>query len=122
MASLAMLFPILPGKTEEYIQFGQQILKERGAAHRESRQQAGLTREQAFLQSTPMGDMAIIYLEGADPLAAMQHIAMSPAPFDVWFRSRVLAIHGVDVAAPPPGPPPRQTVDWAADSLISTSK
>ncbi len=37
---------------------------------------------------------------------AMQHLAASNEPFELWFRERVKGVHGVDFAQPLPGPPP----------------
>ena len=40
--------------------------------------------------------------EADDPPAAMQAIATSDDPFNQWFRERVKAVHGIDIASDPP--------------------
>ena len=36
----------------------------------------------------------------------MPSIGGSTDAFDVWFRGKVMEIHGIDMTQPPPGPPP----------------
>ncbi len=103
MASLASVFPILPGKTEQWKHFSQT-----------SRKRLGVTREVAYLQQTPQGDMAVVYMEAQDIAAMLQGLGSSQEPFDVWFREQVKDIHGVDLAQPPAGPLPEAIVDWRA--------
>jgi hypothetical protein len=40
--------------------------------------------------------------------------ATDDSEFTTWFRARVLDVTGVDLAAPPEGPPPAILVDWSA--------
>lgn len=109
MAVSASVFPVLPGKTEAYKQFGQELTRHSGYA--DSRRRLGIHAERSFLQSTPQGDLAIIYFEADDVARVFQGVATSQEPFDRWFREQVLDIHGVDVTQPPPGPPPHVIFD-----------
>lgn len=114
MASLAMAFPILPGKTEQWKHFVQEMAGPRRSEYEASRKRVGLTREVTSLQHTPQGDMLILYNEAQDIQRAFEVMAMSQEPFDVWFREQVKEIHGADFSQPMPGPLPETFLDWRA--------
>jgi hypothetical protein len=114
MASLASAFPILPGKTAAWKQFVQELMGARRQEFEASRRRLGTTTERAYLQSTPQGDIAVVYLEADDVAAVLQGLGSSQDPFDVWFREQVKAIHGLDLSQPPAGPLPEIAVDWQA--------
>ncbi len=81
MASLASAFPILPGKTELWKHFSQEMVGPRRSEHEASRKRLGVTREVAYLQQTPQGDMAVVYLEAQDMHSPCQ--AHSPKPSSI---------------------------------------
>jgi hypothetical protein len=64
----AFAAPIVKGKEAQWREFIREISEggSRHAAYVASRQAIGV-RERSFLQSTPMGDLAIVTLEGDDP-------------------------------------------------------
>ena len=66
----------------------------------ESRRSAGV-HERTFLQSTPMGDLVIVTLEGDDPARAFGQMMGATDAFTTWFRDRATRIHGIDPAALP---------------------
>ena len=111
MALNAVVFPILPGKTAEWHAFIGEINGARCEQFEESRRRAGV-RERTFLQSTPMGDLVIVTLEGDDPARSFGQLVSATDAFTLWFLERVKAIHGVDLAAPmPDGSPSHLIVD-----------
>ncbi len=114
MASLGSAFPILPGKTEQWKQFCQEMIGPRRSEYEASRKRLGMTREVAYLQQTPQGDLAVVYIEAQDIQRVFEGFATSQAPFDVWFVQQVKEIHGVDFTQPPAGPLPEAIVDWRA--------
>ena len=114
MASLASAFPILPGRTEHWKHFSQEMVGPRRSEYEASRKRLGVTREVAYLQQTPQGDMAVVYLEAQDIPRVFEGMGSSQEPFDVWFREQVKDIHGLDLAQPLPGPFPEAIVDWRA--------
>ena len=83
---------------------------ERKAAHAASRARRGISRESVWIQSTPGGDFAIVYLEADDLQAALAGLSTSPDPFDSWFREHTLEVHGLDLANG--FPPPDQALDF----------
>ncbi|HVA87805.1 MAG TPA: hypothetical protein VNF73_15985 [Candidatus Saccharimonadales bacterium] len=110
MALIAIAFPIPPGKKAEWRTFIDEL---RGSRHRdftESRRKLGV-RERTFLQETPMGDLVIVTLEGDNPMASFAEFGKQTDAFATWFKAQVKSIHGVDLGAPPPGPPPELVVD-----------
>jgi hypothetical protein len=104
-------FPVLPGKADEVRKFAQETLG-RGEEFSASQKHSGVTREEWSLQETPMGDLVLVRFESDDVEKSFERLATSTDDFDVWFRSRVMEISGVDLAAPPEGPPPEIILDW----------
>jgi hypothetical protein len=103
MASYAFTNPIKPGKADAWKKCVAEMTGPRKDALAASRKKAGLTTEKVWLQSTPMGDMAVVYWEAADAGKVFQHFLTSTDPFDVWFREKVLVeVHGMDPSGPPP--------------------
>ena len=114
MASFASVFPLLPGKTEQWKRFCQEMVGPRRSEYEASNKRLGITRVVTSLQQTPQGDMAIVYLEAPDIPRVFEGYASLQEPFDVWFREQVKDIHGVDFSEPLPGPLPEVVIDWRA--------
>jgi transcriptional regulator with XRE-family HTH domain len=83
---------------------------ERHDAYVASRGRAGITREAAWLQSTPLGDLAGVLIESDNIESALRALATSDDPFDVQFRDEIQDVHGIDLAAG--FPPPEQVLDF----------
>ena len=113
MALLATAFPILPGKTDEWRAFVAELTGPRSRDFAESRRRAGV-RERTFLQSTPMGDLVIVTLEGDDPAGAFQKMVAQDDEFTRWFIEQAGRANGVDLTQPPPGPLPELVADSEA--------
>ena len=79
----------------------------------ESRKRAGAVVERIYLQQSPQGDMAIVYVQGANVRNFCHVLGASQDPFDIWFREQVLDVHGMDLAKELP-PSPQQVVDWTS--------
>jgi hypothetical protein len=104
MTSLAFVFPLTPGKTEEWRHWGEEILESRRSEYQAFRRRLGLTTQRMYLQQTPQGDIAIIYLEGHDLQRTFQEMRTSQDPFDVWFRQRAKdLLDGLDLTQTSPG-------------------
>ena len=58
MAMLAIAIPILPGKTEAWRSFIDELAGSRKSDFDASRRRLGV-RERTFFQSTPMGDLVL---------------------------------------------------------------
>ncbi len=111
MQCIAFAAPMLPGKTETDRAAMQSCAQgERREAHVLSRRRHGITREAVWLQSTPTGDVAVVYLEAEDLQAAFAGLGASQDPFDQWFREVVHEVHGIDLTQG--FPPPEQMLDY----------
>jgi hypothetical protein len=114
MASLAIAFPILPGKTEQWKHFNQEMAGPRRSEFAAYAKRVGMTRQASYLQHTPQGDMAVVYSEAQDVQRVFEGIGTSQEPFEVWIREQAKEIHGVDFSQPLPGPLAETYVDWRA--------
>jgi fermentation-respiration switch protein FrsA (DUF1100 family) len=111
MPSIAFAAPILPGKTEADREAIRSCADgERRAEFEASRGRHGIKREAVWIQPTPGGDVAVVYIEADDLEAAFAGIGSSEDPFDRWFREQVRDVHGIDLAEP--FPPPEQILDF----------
>ena len=117
MAHLAIALPCLPGGADKLRDLARECSGPRQAEFEDFHRRLGLSAERWFLQQTPQGDLCIVTLEG-DPAGAMARLGSSQHPFDVWFREAVKGVHGVDFAAPLPGPAPVQVFE-SADSATT---
>jgi|SRR3954469_4996812 hypothetical protein len=98
--TICLALPLLSGTTDHDREQMMACWRgERQAEHRASRVRHGITREAVWIQPTPTGDLAIVLLESDDLAASLMGVATSSKPFDVWFRTHVLAVHGVDLGA-----------------------
>lgn len=115
MNALAIASPILPGKLEDWKAFSHNLDKgPRSSEFAAFAKQCGLSRIRAWLQETPQGAIGIILYEGEKADGFAPQMAVSQEPFAVWFRERVLTLHGMDMSQPV-GPPPELVTDVSAD-------
>jgi hypothetical protein len=110
---MAVALPILPGKTEEWRAWMDEVNGPRREDFDESRRRVGV-HERTFLQSTPMGDLVIVTLEGEDPGPAFGKMMNADDEFTSWFTARAKEIHGVDLTLPPTGSPSELVIDTDA--------
>lgn len=111
MDRLVRAFPLLPGRREAFHAF----VRELGERHAETRQfyeGYGITGESWHLQETPSGDMIIVCTDIQDLAGAAPRYARSQAPFETWFKARVLECCGVDANRLPKGPPAAPVFQW----------
>ena len=99
MPTIAFAAPLLAGMT----QVDRDVMAsfqegERKSDYEDARRRAGITRERVWIQTTPGGDMAIVYLEADDLEAAFTVLGKSDEPFDQWFRDHVQRVHGFSLA------------------------
>src|SRR5437588_11947939 len=100
MAPLAMALPLLPGKTEAWKRWVQEMAGARLSEFQASRKRLGITREVSCLQQTPQGDMAILYIEAEDMARVFQGLATSQDAFDALLRQNTQEFFGLDLAQP----------------------
>ena len=112
MAVFNGMFPIQAGREDDARAFAAEALGARRAGFDAHHARAGTARETWALQETPMGSFMLVWFEG-DVEKAFADLA-GDDEFVTWFRGRVLDLTGVDLGAPPGGPPPAILVDWHA--------
>jgi hypothetical protein len=96
MAVFNGMFPILPGKEQGGRDFAAACIGERSKGFDAQSARSGLTRE----------------TWAPDIEKAFTELATSGDEFTIWFRDQVKDVTGVDLGAPPEGPPPDVLVDW----------
>ena len=103
MQTYAFANPIQPGKTETWKGYVQEMTGPRKAELQASRKRVGLSKEEVWLQSTPQGDMAVVYWEADDIGKVFEGFMTSTDPFDKWFREKILMeVHGMNPSGPMP--------------------
>jgi hypothetical protein len=107
---MAVAFPILPGKTDAWRTWMEELNGSHRAEFVASRRAAGV-HERTFLQPTPMGDLVIVTLEGDDPARSFGQMVSADDAFTAWFVENAKAVHGVDLTAPMTEAPSHLVVD-----------
>jgi uncharacterized protein GlcG (DUF336 family) len=102
MDRICVVFPLLPGKTEDARAFQRELDTDRKADYARSERRIGITKEHWFIASVPAGDQLVAYMEGEDFGRALGLFAQSRDGFDVWFKDRLAEVTGVDLNNPPP--------------------
>ncbi len=103
MDHVCVVFPLLPGKTEEARAFQRELDTDRKADYARSERAIGITKEHWFLASLPGGDQLVVYIESADFGRAIGMFSASQDEFDLWFKRRLAEVSGVDLGNLPPG-------------------
>jgi hypothetical protein len=108
MSGIVLTFPILAGKVEAWRRFCQELSGFRRMPYESSRQRLGITREQLALVETNFGSIAVTTLEAPDVAQSLGQIIASVYPFDIWYREKILELHGVNLVGyeqlTPPAP------------------
>src|SRR5215467_15255887 len=96
MQSVAFAARLLPGRTEAArVALASCQAGARKEAYQDARRRAGIIREAVWIQPTPGGDVAVVYLEADDLTTAFTIVGTSAEPFDRWFRGHVHQVHGI---------------------------
>ena len=107
------VFPVQAGKEDDVRAFAAETFGARRPDYEAHLARGGVTRETWALQATPMGSLILVWFEG-DVEKAFTDLATNDSEYMTWFRARVLDVTGVDLAAPPAGPPPAVLIDYRA--------
>jgi hypothetical protein len=107
---MAFCAPLPKGKLEPLKALFAEADGPRRSEMQQSRRQKGITRDCAYLNRTPVGDVVAIYLEGDDPAGGNKQFTASSTPFDKWFKDGVAEVFGIDFNQP--APPVTTLLDW----------
>jgi hypothetical protein len=114
MANYCFTAPILPGGEEKMKNWLKNEIH--GAGHDKVFHEAGITREQVWVQRTPMGDFAVASYEVESPEKAFKVLANSTDPWAARFRDLLKQAHGIDVKQPMA--PNELFVDWKVNEKM----
>ena len=100
--ALVLTLPILPGK-EEWRRFAQE-LEEYPQEYEALRRRLGIRSERVWLVQAACGEVALAYAEVEAPEEVIRSLAASEESFDLWFKEKLLELHGYDLDGPHPKP------------------
>jgi hypothetical protein len=118
MERTVLPFPVLPGADAELIA---RRFIEQPQQYAESRKRLGISLERVYLQTTPMGNFVVAYIESERSFGETSAaIAASELEMDKFFVEKVREVHGVDLTQPPPPAPPPETIGAWSDPAVTT--
>ena len=90
MSMYAFVAPILPGKTETWFKYTQELKSTRMDEFMKALQTGGVRSAQARLQKTPTGDYSVVWFDGDSPTKFFDLFMKSDIPVIKWFREKIL--------------------------------
>lgn len=108
MGEGAFTVPILPGKRAALEDLCETLQGSKSKDVSEMLKRHGSDKETWFIESGSQGDVCIVYWEAEPPAKPIDAFVRSRHPFDVWLKSRLNEICGVDLNNPPPMELPKQ--------------
>jgi hypothetical protein len=115
MGTYAFSAPIIDGQLQNAKNMISQILGDRRSDAEALRKRAGLDREQVYIQTTPMGEFAIIVWDCDDFNAVLKAWASDTSEHAQWFRGCLQEIHGFDIADTANAPTCELVAEWKAN-------
>jgi hypothetical protein len=95
--------PIHAGKSAAARTFLETLEAERKSDYAASEQRLGITKEVWAIQTTPNGELFVVFFQAADITGAVRQFVESRDEFDLWFKQQVNDTTGVDLNVPPEG-------------------
>ena len=113
MPALTSAVPTLLRKTQPWRDNLAEMFGSKKAETEEFLKRVGIEKEPVCLQSTPIGDFPVTYIEGTEPQSVNAKIMASHHPYDKWFSEAVMTgLHGMDPSQVPP-PPVEVALEWS---------
>ena len=123
MSRTLLVFPVLPGKTDDDAKLSANEFRARPREYEASRRRAGITLERAYLQKTPMGDVVVAYIESDPDFATSARLmAESDLPIDAFFARTTKEVHGIDMTQVLQGSPPETIAVWFNEHVTSRGR
>ena len=116
MANYCFVAPILPGGEEKMYAWVKNGIMN-NPDHDRVFQEAGISREQVWIQRTPMGDFVVASFESKDPQRSFEVLARSKDPWAVQYRDFLMQTHGFDLTKPMELN--KQILDWGVTEKAS---
>jgi hypothetical protein len=96
--SVLIILPLLPGKTEAWRRFVQELQELKEQAWSAWRKRVGLRDLRVWVKSGPQGAAVFVQASKNVPTGRLGLLVDEREPFDRWLRDQVLALHGLDLA------------------------
>lgn len=97
MHVIATAIPLLPGKSEAWRRWVQELQGSRHAEYVAALRRWGIRQAHFWIREAGGGEVVVTYFEGQDPDALGDVLETSQHPFDVWYRQKLQEFHGMDV-------------------------
>ena len=108
--------PILPGRSEGWRRFLQEMMESRRPEYEESRLRLGISEERTWIAETVNGNVAVVAVIAAQPQQVLVRLATSDLAVDRWYREQLLALQGFDLTKPLSRASPELVLDWQASN------
>lgn len=95
--TLILAAPILPGQTEAWRRFVQEMRELRRHEYEASRRQLGIASEWWWLVEVEPQATAVIAVIASHPERIWGEIAVSERPFDLWYRQQLARLLAIEV-------------------------
>ena len=96
---VVLALPVIPGRTEAYRRFVQELQGSRRAAFVAACHRWGIAGMALALAPHRPGDVILAYIVLARDLGDVEaRLAVADDPFDRWLKARVRELHGVDLS------------------------
>ena len=111
MYRFAIPYPVLPGKTDPEVKEAADYFRNHPGDYRQSRRDAGVSLERVYLQKTPMGGVAVAYIEAEKPFAeTFPALLDTSLEVNRYFADFIHRVHGVQVNGQRIGTNPRARI------------
>jgi hypothetical protein len=100
--ALILTTPILPGRTEAWRRFVQEMSELRRHEYEASRRHLGIVSEWWWLVEGARRETAVIAVIASHPERIWAEMVVSERPFDLWYRQQLVHLLGVELPTVPP--------------------
>ena len=115
--AIILVAPVLPGQSEAWRRFVQEMTGLRRHEYEASRRRLGVASEWIWLVEARSGVTAVIAVRAAQPEQIMAGIAASDQPFDHWYCQQLLALLRLDKDQLHANPTPELLWGWQGRRL-----
>ena len=114
--TIVFVAPILPGQSEGWRRFLQEMMESRRPEYEESRRRLGISQEWVWIAETVNGAVAVIAVIAAQPEQVLARLATSELAVDRWYREQLLALQGFDLTKSLSRAAPELVLEWQASN------
>lgn len=100
MEPTCLVIPLRPGMVPAAEAWLEELAANRAVERAAGERRLGISR-QAWFIAGERRDLLIGLVEGRDVTRSMRLLAISMEPFDLWFKSSLLALTGIELNDPP---------------------